>query len=118
MRYLGRDQLLSKRDGAQKKSADPQFGKNPPKPTAPPNIGSPKCASPDVPLSKPTEISNAGDESLQVLNGEETTQPDSHEMLESKQPPYAEDTEESSAVPQDVIEKCPALPQDTIGQNP
>merc|ERR1719234_402876 len=49
-----REKVLSKRDGAQKKPGDPRVVKNPPKPTASPNIGSPKCASP-----LPTEISNA-----------------------------------------------------------
>merc|ERR1719234_2330474 len=113
-----REKVLSKRDGAQKKSADPQVGKNHPKPTASPNIGSPKCASP-----LPIEMINTGDESLQVLNRENTTQPDSFEKLESKQPPPAEESqssspEESSAEPQHAFEKCPAVPQDTIGQNP
>ena len=117
-----REKVLSKRDGAQKKLTDPRVGKIPVKPTASPNVGSPKCASPDVPLSKPTEISNAGDEPLQVLNGEDITQPDSSEKLESKSTPAEESQssspEESSAVLQNAIEKSPAAPLDPIGQKP
>merc|ERR1719234_275127 len=113
-----REKVLSKRDGAQKKPGDPSVVKNHPKPTASPNIGSPKCASP-----LPTEMINTGYESLQVLNRENTTQPDSCEKLDSKQPPPAEESqssspEESSAVPQDAIEKSSAVPLDSIGQKP
>ena len=119
-----REKVIAKRDGAQKKSGDLRVVKNPPKSTVSLNAGSPKCVTPDMPLSKTPETSSTGDEPLQVLNSQEdATLPDSSEKFEESKPSPAEDSkslrpEESSAVAQDATEQTPVAPRVTIVEKP